>query len=49
MSVKAGQDRTEVVQVLLEAITIYKDVIGVNYYIIIEHIKEDLVHQPLEG
>ena len=39
----------EVVQVLLEATTIHKDVVEVNYYIMNEHIKEDLVHQPLEG
>ena len=49
MSAKAGQDGTEVVKVLLEATTIHKDVIEVYYYIIIEHIKEDLVHQPLKG
>ena len=39
----------EVVQVILEATTIYKDVVKVHYYIIIEHIEEDLVYQPLEG
>ena len=39
----------EVVQVLLEATTIYKDFIKVYYYILIKHIKEDLVHQPLGG
>ena len=49
MSVKPGQDGTEVVQVLLEAITIHKDVIEVYYFILIKHIKEDLVNQPLEG
>ena len=49
VSAKAGQDGIEVVQVLLEATTIYKDVIKVHYYILIEHIKEDLDHQPLEG
>ena len=49
MSVKAGKDRTEVVQVLLEATTICKDVVEVHYYILIKYIKEDLVHQPLEG
>ena len=49
MSVKAGQDGTEVVQVLLEATTIHKDVVEVYYYILIEHIEKDLVHQPLEG
>ena len=37
------------VQVLLEATTIYKDVVKVHYYILIEHIEEDLVHQPLKG
>ena len=49
MSGKAGQDGTEVVQILLEATTIHQDVIEVYYYILIEHIEEDLVHQPLEG
>ena len=43
------QARTEVVQGLLEATTIHKDVLKAYYYILIEHIKEDLVHQPLEG
>ena len=49
MSVKACQDGTEVMQVLLEATTIYKDIVEVYYYLLIENIKEDLVHQPLEG
>ena len=44
-----AQDRMEVVQVLLEAATIYKDVVEVYYYILIEHIEKDLVHQHLEG
>ena len=48
MSAKVGQDGMEEVKVLLEA-TIHKDVIKVYKYILIEHIKEDLVHQPLEG
>ena len=34
---------------LLEATTVHKDLIEVYYYIQIEHIEEDLVHQPLEG
>ena len=49
VSVEAGQDGTEVVQVLLEGTTMHKDVIKVYNYILIEHIKEYLVHQPLEG
>ena len=49
MSAKAGQDGIEVVQVLLEATTIHKDIVEVYNYILIEHIDEDLVHQPLEG
>ena len=49
MSVKASQDGIEVVQVLLEVTTIHKDIIEVYYYILIEHIKEYLVRQPLEG
>ena len=49
MSAKAGQDRTEVVQVLLEVTTIHKDVVKVYHYILIEDIKKDLLHQPLEG
>ena len=48
MSAKVGQDEIEVMQVLLEAITIHKDVFKVYYYIVIKHIKENLVHQPLE-
>ena len=40
---------TEVVQLLLEGTTKHKDVIQVYDYILIKHIKEDLVHQPLEG
>ena len=49
MSAKVAQDRMEVVQVLLEAATIYKDIFEVYYYILIEHIEKDLVHQHLEG
>ena len=49
MSGKAGQDGTEVVQVLLEATTIHEDIVEVHNYVLIEHIEEDLVHQPLEG
>ena len=49
MSVKVGQDRIEVVQVLVEATTIHKDVIEVYYHILIDQIEEKLVHQPLEG
>ena len=44
-----GQDRIEVVQVLLEDTTIHNDIIEVYYYILIKHIEEDLVHQPLEN
>ena len=44
-----GQDRMEVVQILLEATAIYQDVIKVYYYILIKRIEEDLVLQPLEG
>ena len=49
MSVKLGQDKTEVVQVLLEATNIHEDAIKVYYYILTRYIKEDLVHQPLKG
>ena len=49
MSAKVGQDGREVVQVLLEATTIHKNVIKVYYYILIEYIKEYLAPQPLEG
>ena len=34
---------------LLEATTIYEDIIEVHNYVLIMHIKEDLVHQPLKG
>ena len=34
---------------LLEAVTIHEDIVEVHNYVLIEHIKEDLVHQPLEG
>ena len=40
MSMKAGQDGTEVVQMLLEGTTIHKDVVEVYNYIMIEHIKK---------
>ena len=49
MSVKAGQDRMEVVKVLLEVTTIHEDIIEVHNYVLIKHIKENLVHQPLKG
>ena len=39
----------EVVQVLLEATTIHEDIVEVQNYVLIKHIEEDLVHQPLEG
>ena len=42
-------DGTEVVQVLLEATTIYEDVIEVCYYIIVKYIKEDLLNQPFKN
>ena len=31
---------------LLEATTIHEDIVKVHNYILIEHIKEDLVYQP---
>ena len=34
---------------LLEATTIHEDIIKVYNYVLMEHIKEDLVHQPLKG
>ena len=49
MGAKAGKDGTEVVQVLLEATTIYKDIIEVHNYVMIEHVEEHLVYQPLKG
>ena len=39
----------EVVQMLLEATTIHKDIIEVYYYKLIEQIEENLVYQLLEG
>ena len=44
-----GRDGIEVVKVLLEATTIHEDLVEVYNYVLIKHIKEDLVHQPLEG
>ena len=49
MGAKVGQDGMEVVQMLLEATTIYKDIGEVHDYVLIEHIKKNLVHQPLKG
>ena len=34
---------------LLEATTIHEDIVEVHNYVLMEHIAEDLVHQPLEG
>ena len=34
---------------LLEGATIHEDIVEVHNYVLIEHIEEDLVHQPLEG
>ena len=48
MGTKEGQDRMEVVQVLLEVTTIYKDIFKVYNYVLIKHVEEDLVHQPLK-
>ena len=39
----------EVVQVLLEATTIYKDIVEVHNYVLIKHIEENLAHQPLKA
>ena len=44
-----GQHGMEVVQVLLEATTIYKDIVEVHNYVLIKHVEEDLVYQSLEG
>ena len=33
----------------LEATTIHKDIVEVHNYVLIKHIEEDLVHQPLKG
>ena len=49
VGVKVGQDGMEVVPVLLKAATIYKDIIKVHNYVLIEHVKKDLVHQTLKG
>ena len=34
---------------LLEATTIHEDTFKVHNYVLIEHIEEDLVYQPLKG
>ena len=34
---------------LLEATTIHKNIVEVYNYVLIKHIEEDLVHQPLKG
>ena len=34
---------------LLEATTIQEDIVEAHNYIVMEHIEEDLVHQPLKG
>ena len=34
---------------LVEATTICEDIIEIHNYVLIEHIKEDLVYQPLEA
>ena len=44
-----SQDGMKVVSVLLDATTIHEDIIKVHNYVLIKHIKENLVHQPLEG
>ena len=46
---KAGQDGTKVVQVLLDATIIYKDIVEVHNYILIGNVEKDLVYQPLKG
>ena len=40
---------TKVVQVLLEATTIHKDIVEVYNYVLTEYTEEYLVHQPLES
>ena len=34
---------------LLEATTIHEYIVKVHNYVLIKHIEEDLVHQPLKG
>ena len=34
---------------LLEDTTIHEDIVKIHNYILIKHIEENLVHQPLEG
>ena len=34
---------------LLEATTIHEDIVEVHNFVLIEHVKEDLVHQLLKG
>ena len=34
---------------LLETTSIHEDIVEVHNYVLIKHIEEDLVHQPLKG
>ena len=34
---------------LLEATAVHKDITKVHNYVLIKHMEEDLVHQPLKG
>ena len=48
VSTESGKDFLDVGQVLLRIIGVYQDIIQVYYYGDVNHVGEDVVHEPLE-
>ena len=48
MSTESGKDFPDMGRVLLRIVRVYQDIIQVYYYGDINHVGEDVVHEPLE-
>ena len=48
VSMESGKDFLDVGRVLLQIIKVYQDIIQVYYYGDVNHVGEDVVHEPLE-
>ena len=48
VSMESGKDFPDMGQVLLQIVRVYQDIIQVYYYGDVNHVGEDVVHEPLE-
>ena len=48
VSMESGKDFPDVGRVLLRIVGVYQDIIQVYYYKDINHVGEDVIHEPLE-